>query len=294
MCSNCIKNHLIREAFLDFILAKKASLLAPATITYYNYTVGSFIDFLIDSEVYNSEDISPQMVRAYINKIAARDISSATIHSHARGIKVFLRFLYEEDYINKPIKMTMPKVEEQEKRVLSPEEIEQIIESCNSKRDKALLLFFLDTGLRRSEVIHLNWSDVDIESGLVVVRKTKNKKVRSVFIGHNTRRALLKYRRLVQHEETSPLFQTKNGDRFSGSGLRQVFRRLRDKSDILFSAHDLRRTFATLSLKSGMNVFHLQSLMGHSSLEMTRKYLRFVTDDLREAHESYAPVDHYL
>jgi integrase/recombinase XerD len=58
--------------------------------------------------------------------------------------------------------------------------------------------------------------------------------------------------------------------------------------------HALRRTFATLALKAGMNPLHLQGLLGHSSLEMTRRYVQMMDEDLVEAHRMYGPVDHAL
>ena len=73
-----------------------------------------------------------------------------------------------------------------------------------------------------------------------------------------------------------------------------MIRRISEKSGIPFSAHDLRRTFATLSLKAGMNVLHLQSLLGHSSLEMTRGYVQMVKDDLNEVHRAHGPIDTFL
>jgi len=188
----------------------------------------------------------------------------------------------------------MPRVEQKKMRVLSPEELSQILKVCKKPRDKTLILFLVDSGMRRSEAQSLNWIDVDIPSGVVNIRRSKSKKSRSVFIGVKTRRALLRYRRSISHEDNDPLFQTQTGTRLRPSGFRQVIRRISEKSGIPFSAHDLRRTFATLSLKAGMNVLHLQSLLGHSSLEMTRRYVQMVEDDLGEAHKEYGPIDRFL
>jgi len=148
--------------------------------------------------------------------------------------------------------------------------------------------------MRRSEARSLNWIDVDIPSGVVNIHRSKSKKARSVFVGVKTRRALLRYRRTITHEDNDPVFQTQTGTRLTPSGFRQVIRRISEKSGIPFSAHDLRRTFATLSLKAGMNVLHLQSLLGHSSLEMTRRYVQLVKDDLSEAHKEHGPIDRFL
>ena len=188
----------------------------------------------------------------------------------------------------------MPRVEQKQMRVLSPDELNQILKVCKKPRDKALILFLVDTGLRRSEAYSLKWLDVVIPTGVINVRRTKSKKARSVFIGVKTRRALLRYRRTVSHEDNDPVFQTQAGTRFTPSGFRQVIRRISEKSGIPFSAHVLRRTFATLCVRGNMNVLHLQSLLGHSSLEMTRRYVSLVREDLGASHKEHGPIDTFL
>lgn len=182
----------------------------------------------------------------------------------------------------------MPRTVSKTMRVLNSDQLKQVVKVCQNIRDKTLLHFLVDTGLRTSEACSLNWSDIDIKTGIVNVQETKNKKSRSIFVGIRTRRLLLKYRRTVSHNDSDSLFGLKK------SGLRMVINRLSKKSDIKFSPHDLRRTFATLSLKAGMSVFHLQSLLGHSSLEMTRRYVQMLDDDLVEAHRLHGPIDTFL
>ena len=188
----------------------------------------------------------------------------------------------------------MPRVEQKQMRVLSPDELGRILKVCKKPRDKALIPFLVDTGLRRSEACSLIWSDVNIPSGIINVHRTKNKKSRSVFIGVKTRRALLRYRRTIPHKGNDPVFQTQTGTRLKPSGFRQVIKRISEKPGIPFSAHDLRKAFVTLCLKAGMNVLHLQSLLGHYSLEMTRRYVQMAKDDLSEAHKEHGPIDRYL
>jgi site-specific recombinase XerD len=287
-------DHLILDAYQDFILSRKASLLTPKTIRFYEYTVGGFLAFLRKQEVTEPSQLRPIHVRKYLTEVSDRAVSSATVHAHARGTRAFLSFLNEEGYISTHIDFKMPRVEQNKMRVLSAEELNLIMKSCRTIRDKTIILFMVDTGIRQLEACNLNWIDVDISSGIVNVQKTKNKKPRSVFIGIKTRRALLRYRRTISHEDNDPVFQTYSGTRFKPSGFRQVIRRISEKSGIPFSTHDLRRTFATLSLRAGMNVLHLQSLLGHSSLEMTRRYVQLVKDDLSEAHNQFGPIDRFL
>lgn len=152
----------------------------------------------------------------------------------------------------------------------------------------------IDTGVRASELLAMNWEDVDIGSCLLRVRHGKGKKARSVVLGDKSRRALLGYRRSVPNYHNAPLFQTINNNRLRYPGLRSALRRIGKRAGIKIGAHMLRRSFATLSLRAGINPIHLQALMGHSSLEMTRQYIQMLDDDLIEAHREYGPVDKFL
>lgn len=165
------------------------------------------------------------------------------------------------------------------------------MKACNV-RDKAIVLFMADSGLRRGEVVNLNWSDVNIETGLVKVKQGKGKRDRSAVIGAKTRRALLAYRRsLSPIGDTSPMFQTDEGTRFTPSGFIRIFIRLTKRTGIHVTAHALRRTFAILALRAGMNALHLQALGGWASLDMVQHYAQMIDDDLLREHKAHSPVD---
>jgi integrase/recombinase XerD len=74
-------------------------------------------------------------------------------------------------------------------------------------------------------------------------------------------------------------------------GLLQIVRRLVKKTGIFFTPHALRRTFTILSLRAGMDVLHLQALLGHASLDMVQHYAQMVDDDLLTEHRAHSPVD---
>lgn len=93
-------------------------------------------------------------------------------------------------------------------------------------RDKALMLFLLDTGVRRAEMCALNVGDVNLRTGGVVVRLGKGGKSRVVFVGAKTRRTMMAYLRHRPHlADSEPLWVTRNGTRLSPNGLREVLRR---------------------------------------------------------------------
>ena len=150
-----------------------------------------------------------------------------------------------------------------------------------------------DSGLRRAEVIALNWGDVDMQSGLVRVVRGKGGKARSAVIGANTRRALLAYRRTVQDvSANAPMFQALHGGtRLTGTGLTILYRRLSERTGIHVTPHAMRRTFVILSLRADMDVLHLQAMLGHASLIMTMHYAQMVDEDLLQAHKAHSPID---
>jgi integrase len=190
----------------------------------------------------------------------------------------------------------MPKVAKKRLPVLTANELSKVIMACNNPRDKAIVLFMADSGLRRAEVCALSWGDVDIQSGLVTVQKGKGGKARSSVIGANTRRALLAYRRTLENlTDNAPMFQARGGTRFTGTGLMLIFRRLAKKTDTKgLSPHAMRRTFVILSLRADMSPLHLQAMLGHASLDMVQHYAQMVDDDILQAHKAHSPIDNLL
>jgi len=205
-----------------------------------------------------------------------------------------LRYLYAEEWIPKLISFQMPRVGEKRLPILSIEEVQKVIRACENARDKAIIMLMVDTGVRRSEACGLNWEDIDLSTGMCLVRNGKGKKDRSVVIGVKTRRVLLKYRRVISSGHGGPLFQTRTGGRLSPLGLRSLLVRLSEKTGVNISPHALRRTFVVMALKGGMSIAHVQAIMGHATPVMTLEYARLVDDDLLSAHKAHGPVDTYL
>jgi integrase/recombinase XerD len=282
----------LQEAYYDFILSRQASRCSPATMEFYKYTSGKFISWLEAQGVTSPLNVSVRYVREFIALQIRQEKADNTVHDIARAIKTLLRFWHNEKYIDNPVIFSMPKVEKKRLPCLSAEELGIVIKACSNPRDKALVLFLADSGLRRAEAVCLNWGDVEMSNGLVHVIRGKGGKARSAVIGAVTRRALLSYRRTLSNvAENAPLFQSKGGTRFTGWGLRLVFTRLSKKTGIQVSPHAMRRTFVILSLRGDMDVLHLQAILGHSSLEMVQHYAQLMDEDLIREHSTHSPVD---
>jgi integrase/recombinase XerD len=278
-------DHLLNDAWKDFILSRKAMLCSPATIEWYQFTAGFFVKWIEEKHV-RSRD-----VHAYLDNLAKRGLTDTTVHCHARAIRTFLRFCHSEGYLPKLITFQMPRLTKRRLSFLTPEEVKRVLTACRSIRDKTLVMLMVDTGIRRNEAVALNWGDIDISSGLIRVWRGKGGKSRSVVIGIQTRRVLLRYRRSVPYDSSDPVFVTSQGVRLKPAGLRMALRRIGERVEVRVSPLILRRTFATLSLRSGINPIHLQALMGHASLAMTNHYITVVDDDLIGSHQASGPID---
>lgn len=283
----------LEEAYTDFILSREAMLCRPRTIQFYVFTLGKFMDWL-EGSVVEANEISARHVRMYLSSLAQRELTDTYIHSHARAIRTFVRFLHSEGYHPNEVKFQMPAIAQKRLPVLGAEELRRVISVCKHHRDLALVLLMADTGIRRAELCALNWGDIDVNKGTIAIREGKGGKFRTVIAGIKTRRALLKYRRTVVSEPSSPVIQTNSGGRMSHNGLRSMLLRIGKRAGLRLSPHMLRRTFATLSLRAGMNPLHLQGLLGHSSLEMTNHYVQMLDDDLQVAHKAFGPIDNHL
>ena len=284
----------LNDCLLDFILSRQSMLCTSQTLRFYRFTLGKFIDYLHNQGLTKPTEITSKHVRAFLASYAERGCKDSYIHTYARSTRTLLRFMHNDGYISKQISFEMPKIGKKRLLVLSIEQVQQVVKACTTTRDKVIILFLIDTGLRLSEACAMDWGDINLHSGLCLVNNGKGKKDRSVVIGTMTRRSLLKYKIGVSSYDEYPLFQTQHGTRLSPAGLRSIFVRLTEKTNIRINAHALRRTFVVMALKGGMSVAHVQALMGHSTPNMTLEYAQLVDDDLLDAHKEHGPVDSFL
>ena len=192
-----------------------------------------------------------------------------------------------------------PKVPVEILEPVKSDEVLQLLSFCDTKsmlglRDCAIILTLMDTGIRASELLAINNKDLDLRNGKIIIRKGKGDKYRIVFISEKTQRLIRAY--LNERSDFSPvLWITKTGTQLQYSGLRQIIRRRSKDANIDSpSLHSFRRYFALQMLRSGVDIFSLQKLMGHSDIQILRRYLQQTEEDIRSAHQLGGPVNRLL
>jgi len=160
-----------------------------------------------------------------------------------------------------------------------------------------IILTLLDTGLRVNELINLKIDNVWLEEGIIKVLGKGNKE-RLVPVGKQIRRLLWRYITHYRPEPARPnldnLFLTRDGRSLTKNRVDSMMKHYGERarlSGIRCSPHTLRHTFAVTYLRNGGDVFSLQRILGHSSLEMTRRYCELADVDIEKAHALASPVD---
>lgn len=164
---------------------------------------------------------------------------------------------------------------------------------ASGARNLAMLFILLDTGIRLGELCRLTIADVRMDSGDIVIRPYstgKKSRPRIIPMGKRTKTAVWKYLAdLVEKEETESLFSLTPG------GVRIFLDRLGKRAGVKnCHPHRFRHTFAIEYLRGGGDIYTLQRILGHASLEMCRHYLAIVDSDVKTAHNRASPADRLL
>lgn len=285
----------------NFIIDRQARGLSPNTIRYYQDELGVFNRWLDDQRIIQIDQVTPEILRTYFIDLAKRR-NKGGVHSVFRSVKACLNWLEKEedgDYKNPISKIEIPSVKSKARPGISLKNIQLMINACIGplgQRDQTILRALLDTGARAFEFVALNLEDINLSTGAVIILHGKGDKERTVYVGSITRRSLKRYLKTrTQLKLTTPLWVTDEDERLSKRGLKAIIeRRARDAKIPIPGLHDFRRAFALTMWRNHIDILTISRLMGHSSIEVTRRYIEKFDEDLRIGHAKGSPVDNAM
>lgn len=302
----------IKNALELFLLDRELKGNTQKTIENYKLQVNYFIDFIGHDPDVN--ELNLQTLKDYQFYLSNKDrydnhpfkikengtIEKITVQSYLRQLRVFIRYLYDEEYIQTNLcdKFKLPKAPKKTIDILNEIEKQKLLNSFTETselqlRNKTIIALMLDSGLRRNEVISLEYDNVHFSYNYLKVNG-KGDKERLVPLGITTKKLLLKYInfRSLPEFETKILFIDRNKRPMSDNSIKMMFARLRTKTKIKrLHPHILRHTFATDYLINGGDIFSLQSILGHTSLEMVRRYSHLASSYIIANHKRLSPLD---
>jgi site-specific recombinase XerD len=289
----------LREAFDDFVADKQYQGVSPATISFYSR---NWKHFVRDTGVVDVADLSPGVIRGWL--LTHQGVTPTTLATYDRSLRVTLNWFEKHGYVVESPMKVLPKRRTPRTTVdtFTLTEAQAIIKQAKAgrhpRRDVALATLLLDTGLRIGEAIGLRLEDLDwVESYLQVTGKTGP---RVVPFGRRAKAALKLYvdrERRAASPRVRKLFLTRSGQPLSvDAGCQQVSKIVRGAGAAVRKAgpHTFRHTFAVEFIRAGGDAFTLQRLLGHSTLDMTRRYVHLADTDLRTAHRRFAVADAWL
>jgi len=305
----------LSKAISGFVQHKTAAGLAPTTIQGYERDLKKWAMHIGDVDI---GDVTTQDVRDYLAwlrteykpqrwKKSDDPLSPKTLRNVWVTLSAFFRWASIELDVPNPMKaVPAPRFEQAPVEPFTQQDIEALLKACEfckeaktterrrftmrratAKRDRAIILTLLDTGLRASELCALNFGDLEQKTGKIYVKHgvssgAKGGKGRAVFLAE----------REDGEDPDAPLFMGKHNRPLNKDALRHLMSELGAKAQVAkCHPHRLRHIFAITYLRSGGDVFTLQALPGHGSLDMVQHYARIAEVDIQQAHRRHGPAE---
>ncbi|MEX2225930.1 MAG: tyrosine-type recombinase/integrase [Dehalococcoidia bacterium] len=300
----------------QFAVYNKTTGKSPATVSWYEQKLELFERWLGPDACL--ADVTIPNVRAYIAELQERTtrwdnnpkvldkqggLSSSYIHSFARGLRAFATWLHEDGFTDTNVLKALkpPKFQQKVTEPLSDEEVKRLVAVFDrdepfGARGYAMVWTLLDCGLRASELCDLKTEDAHLDAGYLKVLGKGNKE-RLVPIGQSCQDALLRWRDRFREQfangESPHLFLDSNGQRLTVNALTHMVLRAGQRADVRrVHLHLLRHTFATNYLvKEVGDPLRLQQILGHTSLEMVRRYVAMANVQQSLIERRASPMD---
>lgn len=263
---------------IEYLRGKYRTNLSIHTIEHTGGVILLFLAFL-NKKGATILSLTTRDINAYAEHDQDRGLAINSIIGHLRVVYAFVRYLVGRDIL--PVELLQRKIRIQQPEVLPKaipsEDIEDLLAATSKKRDRALILLLLRTGMRIGELLSVKVSDIILpERKILLYVGEKNFHGRVVYFSEDAENALLEWLR-VRNSQKEYLFYSPTRDNISYVAAWNVMRKLLKKADLLnkgYSLHSLRHTFATTMLNAGLRLEVLQQLLGHKEIDMTLRYAR--------------------
>jgi len=322
----------LSQAFTGFKIYQTAVGRSPRTIESYDSTFNKLAEFLDGNPAIaaitrrNIVHFLLHLQTDYTtvpNGIAPRPrikLSPKTVYNIYVNLSALWSWAVKEDYVDANIirAIDKPQFETPVIEPFSQDQVGALLDACihthkwknretrtrrvTADRDRAIVALLLDTGIRSSELCGIRYQDVDMANNSIKVRgkgKGRGSKERIVFFGRRAARHLWRYitPRLETSSQPDFVFTAWAADdrqQMTRDNLQTLMKRMGGRAGVTnCHPHRFRHTFAITYLRSGGDPFTLQQLLGHTSLEMVRRYVHIVENDCKEVHKHASPGDNW-
>lgn len=285
------------DDYIKFL--KKTKKLSQNSCNAYR---GDLVEFFKETGIKDPRETTNSDVVAFTLKLKKEGRSPSTLNRKVSSLKSYYGYLYKQGFItlNPTENLKSPKIERKKVEYLTISEVESILElpdeSAKGRRDRGILELMYATGVKASEVIEADVSDINLRMGFITC-KGEHGKARIVPIGRPAREALEIYlydtreEILKDNKDEQALFLNLFGERMTRQGLWKILKEYAEKANIQkkITPQILRNSFAAHMIQNGADLKSLQELMGHEDIAATQIYLTVSKNRIKEVYDNSHP-----
>jgi integrase/recombinase XerD len=289
----------IIQKFILFL--EKDKRLSLNTLQSYKRDIEQYISYLKEINLLNITNTNKTTVITYLMHLQKKGRAVSTISRNLASIRSLYQYMYKNTLIDSDptVDLDSPKVEKKLPQILSTHEVELLLDQpkcvdLKGYRDKAMLELLYATGIRVSELINLNLSEVNLELGFIKCNKGLRERV--IPIGSIAVNALIEYLNksrnlLIQKPDEKALFVNINGGRLTRQGFWKIIKQYKNQAKINkdITPHTLRHSFAAHLLENGADLRSIQEMLGHSDISSTQVYAQIAKNKIKEVYKKTHP-----
>ena len=291
-------NELVYQ-YIDYL--ERGRQLASNTLQSYKRDIEQYILYLNSINLNSIEITNKTTVINYLLQLQKKGRATSTISRNLASIRSFYHYLHANGIIgdNPTLELESPKVEKKLPQIFSTQEVELLLEQpkcidLKGYRDKAMLELLYATGIRVSELINLDYNDVNTELGFV--KCNNGVKERVIPIGSLAIKALQDYllrarKNMIKNSQETALFININGKRLTRQGFWKIIKQYKNQAKIGkdITPHTLRHSFAAHLLENGADLRSIQEMLGHSDISSTQVYAQIARNRIKEVYKKTHP-----
>lgn len=290
----------IESAYADFLIHCKARNLSPATLSYYDQCYKLFLNVVpvgTSLEMINIKTIEEFIL--YLRE--STNSSPVSINTRLKGVRAFLNYCFKMNYMDK-VQINLLKTDKEIKETYNDTELKKLLQKPNMNqctfaeyRNWVIINLLIGTGMRLNTLQNLRIKDINFEDGTILLSKTKTRKQQYIPLSKTLNKVLYEYvsfRNASSSEDN--LFCNVFGEDLTSDGIKNAIKNYNKSRGVeKTSIHLFRHTFAKNYLLNGGDVFRLQKILGHSTLEMTRNYVNMYSNELQKDFDDMCPLEKY-
>jgi integrase/recombinase XerD len=298
-----VKTITFEQASKSFLLDCRAKNLAPRSIEFYeyglNYLKKTFQKQGILLDIYSIT--ARQIKDHFIGYMLDNKLASNTVNGRIKCCKAFFRYLNEEKIIAQNLADQFQLIIAEKKMIqtLTKDQMIQLLNQPNRDsftgfRDYTIMMILLETGLRISECIALEMDDINLKEQEIRVKLGKGRKARRVPIQKTCIQVLKKYIVERGDAETNSLFVNIDHGSLKLRTIQeniQTYGKSALITGVRVSPHTFRHSMAKFYILNGGDIFTLQQILGHTTLEMVKYYVELFDTDIKNQHQKFSPVE---